>query len=293
MVNLLALSSIGLTATLNTNSAKPPAIQTPLGQPVSGGITETSKEEHFSRIIQDVNGGVHGVEFLDKEKKVRLKHEIEYRDSIVNGLKHWSGTEVEKIGTFFLVTKFEKQAKPLAIYRATGFSVTTTNDVYAYDEDGNVVFEKHGVPYKVSWVSDNGKAIVCFAESPSDYYEDNPPKFDKTVEANPPHGGIYVFSVSGQLLYQKAEDGMPESKIRLSPNGNWLAYRVANPKFDVVIVDLASATEYQVPIGLKAYKFSEVGNDGSLFIHKRKTVEKGGKNEGDLYEKEMVFSLKK
>src|SRR5579872_1761698 len=178
--------SMGPLKNISAAQITPEINQTPIIQ-VTPNTTEELNEGY--RVVREKKvGRLNVIEFLDKNKNVKLRLEHKYSRSVVGGLDHFSVQNIKQKGKYFLLTKLEEQKVSKDLYRKTGRERNTVSDLYVYDANGKIVFEKQSVPYqKLETVSDDGEKVACIVEAPDLIEEVDPP-----VLSNPPKAELFV-----------------------------------------------------------------------------------------------------
>ena len=232
--------------------------------------TVDSMEHPNNREIVNVNGHFRGVDFLDKDKNVKM-HLMTEVNSPTNG--HVKGQDIRKLLNYYLVTKYDHQYVPDEVFKKTGREVVNSNDIFVYNSNGDLIFQKNGVCNSLDAISANGKFVACVLEAP---VWDESDVVDNSVLKNPPMAEIYIYSTTdGKLVYDKTEKNIVVGRTRLSPSGRWLAY-CSGGKNPVTIVDLKSGLRYLIPRKLSKgptdlipEDFKEITDDGSLIGYKQ------------------------
>lgn len=243
----------------------------------SSGVTLStdaiSENDQFKNSKAKINknsiGEVNSVQFSGEKGNLKFEIKRVNKTFFKNGHQCDSGTDIVPEHKYLLVTNYEKEEVSNDEYRKTGRDKKETNDVCVYDSDGNVIFEKKGVPYKPAAISENGKVIACLRVTP-DMAED----LDYEVMKNPPKAEFYVYSSKGELINQKMESYIVHDSPRISPSGRWAAYGIIDPKYDVKIIDLQTSKEYLAPCGFHANEFDEINDEGELIHDQMKVLNK-------------------
>jgi len=194
------------------------------------------------------------VEFIDKNGKLkkRIKHEV-ISDEKEN-LVIFSENRKHIVETKRTIIKNDP-----VIESKTGFFSSDKNTIILYDEDGNKVMEKKDMDCIPVAVSEDGKRILCFRETPEDIA---PGDYDRSQMAK-----ILVLTNKGEILYEFNCGYIYNYNIHFSPNGNWI---VCETPQTIMVIEIEKNKILQFPnkkiekVGLWLDQYDKINNNGEL-----------------------------
>ncbi|MEW6516080.1 MAG: hypothetical protein AB1439_04160 [candidate division FCPU426 bacterium] len=162
--------------------------------------------------------------------------------------------------TFMALYVADVRMVPPDYHYKTGYYSRQTYKVNLLDATGKVYFIKtvEGIP---TYISENGKYIICFKGSPAILEG-----VSWEVKQKPPLSKITVLDQDGNVIKEIEENLIARNFSRISDNGEWLLFRSGANLDSYKIQNLKNHNKYDV--GQIDYHVSRILDNGTIVIER-------------------------